>query len=100
VKWLAALVAAFLCACAPTPELCRDWGVDVQDDDIVTGKIVEYHLADFATVQARCQCPFEPHYGCAIPVQPGQWVIWAIDDTGVRAHQECHVLFEEKRHTE
>lgn len=67
----------------------------VEDSAKPTGEIVEYHLAEIETVSARCGFLTS---GCAIPVFPDQWVIWSIDDIGVRTHEECHAYYQSKQH--
>ena len=90
------LLILLLAGCSVTPEYCRSWGVDVHDDDTITGEIVEEHIAHWRTVQARCQGV--SIHGCAIPLGEHRWLIWRIDDTGVASHELCHAAYEEAGH--
>ena len=92
------LLATITILAAPSPELCRDFGVDVPDGSEATGRIVEYHIADQRTVNARCQRPFGSVRGCAIPVNEDEYVIYVIDSPVARLHEECHSLHQTKEH--
>ena len=94
------LLATLTILALPSPELCRDFGVYVPDGARASGEIVEYHISDVKTVSARCQSPWREQRGCAIPVGPGMWVIWAVDDSAVRLHETCHSLYQTAAHSE
>lgn len=99
--WVQILVGLPLligCSESLSPERCRYLGVNVQDDDTVTGLIIEENVSDQRTVQARCKSPFQYREGCAIPVGPNEYIVWRIDDPKVRDHEKCHALYEERRH--
>ena len=98
MRYILPLLTMLLTGCAASPEYCRSWGVDVQDGDTVTGEIVEEHIADWRTVQARCQGVSK--HGCTIPVGEGQYVIWRVDDTGASTHEWCHAAYEEPGHVD
>ena len=85
----------------PSPALCRSVGVAVSDEDAATGRIVEYHIADQRTVNARCQRPFGSTKGCAIPVFPGEYIVYTVGDTDSieSLHEVCHSVYEIGEHT-
>ena len=79
----------------PLPQRCDELGVAVGPDDQITGKIVAEHVADLDTVRARCQDTLtKEKFGCAIPVNEGEYVLWYVDDPNIRDHERCHGLYE------
>jgi len=87
---IAALVVVFLCACAPSPQQCRDIGVDVPDGAKPTGEIVEEHILAEDDVRELCA----GYRGCAIQVGIDKWVIISVDDLTLRQHEACHAYYQ------
>lgn len=96
MSFMSLLLTSILILTPPSPSLCRAVGVDVAAQAEVTGEIVEYNIAPPSKVRGRC---YGNDKGCAIPVMDNQWVIWTIDDTRVRTHEECHALYQVGKHT-
>jgi hypothetical protein len=90
------------CSSIPSPSDCRWSGVDVRDDDPITGKIVSEHYADAATVAAKCKgmngCARAPGFQNYVFITPkGEYEIW-YSDRSLRTHEWCHALYEEPKH--
>ena len=95
------LLAILLTGCSESmsPDHCKMLGVNVSDNDTITGRIIEENVInDVDTVRAKCMRPFSDIKGCAIPVYESEYVLWYIDDARIRDHERCHALYEEKRH--
>lgn len=89
------ILLAMLMLAPPSPKLCREFGVDVPDGAEVTGEIIRYEIVPPSEITGKCQ----GYRSCAIPVIDNLWEIYTIDDTGVRVHEECHALYQERNHT-
>lgn len=89
--WLLVLFSG----CTVTPEYCREWGVNVANDDIITGEVIEEHIYHWRKVKAKCK---GNKYGCILAVNEHQYIIIRIDDTGAAAHEWCHAVYEEFEH--
>ena len=90
------LLAMSLILVPPSPKTCRDYGVPVPDGTKVSGHIIEYNIAHSSKVARHC---WGNTKGCAVPIAENWWVIWTIDDTSVRTHEECHALYQIRNHT-
>ena len=87
----------------PLPERCQQVGVAVADNDTITGTILEDHKLrrdEMQRVKDMCRVPFreKDFFGCAIPVNEHEYIIWYLDYPEVRDEERCHALYEEKRH--
>ena len=101
MKKLLVLLLLVGCSESMSPDHCRIVGVDVDDNDTVTGRIIEENVTDQATVTKQCRRPFQrvPEGGCIVPIAPNEYIIWRIDDAKVRDHERCHALYEQRLHT-
>lgn len=104
MRRIAIFLALALVGCdysTPLPERCREAGVAVADNDVITGRIVERMPVDNVNeVKYQCRRPFSVlHYGCTIVLFPGEYRIVYLDKGfDARVHEECHALYEEGRH--
>lgn len=87
---------------APSPRECRDWGVQVDNGDTVTGRVAGITLGSIEEVSARCQSPFRPQRGRTLvwdQAEDGTWRYWIYYVGWVELkHEECHARYEEWRH--
>lgn len=93
------LILLTACSTDPTPAMCRDVGVAVPDGAEITGTIVEKNIGTLDEVSRMCRSPWHLNAGCALPVAPGRYVLWMVEDETVIRHEYCHALYEERRHT-
>jgi len=97
------LLVLFLCACAPSPETCRYMGVNVDNDDVVTGILNERHPGTQEDIRKACRVPFDPKkQGCTVVVgitedNRGIYDAWYTGENAL-LHEECHIYYEEWRH--
>jgi len=89
------LASAYLILAPPSPALCRDFGVDVPDGTPVTGEILEYHIVHPTEIRGKCA----GFASCAWPVMDNLYVIYVVDEAGLRVHEECHALYQVREHT-
>ena len=100
MRWLLPLLLLTGCGMdVPFPERCQRVGVAVADNDTITGTIITEHTGTVEKVSIECRSPFKPKYGCAIPINDGEYVLWYVDTPENRDHERCHALYEEPRHT-
>jgi hypothetical protein len=103
--WFGLVVLLTVTACKDdgtplTPFQCRVVGVAVEDEDTVTGTIVEeiFYQSDRES-RAACFKPFSTdNLGCVIALNKGEYrVVWSTH-RNVRLHEQCHAYYEEWKH--
>lgn len=99
MRWILPLLLLAGCSDVPLPERCQAVGVAVAYDDTVTGRIVDENTGTLGQVSIQCGSPFKDKYGCAIPINEHDYILWYVDEPEERDHERCHALYEEKNHT-
>lgn len=94
-----------------TPVECRAYGVDIADEQIITGTIVHSEFSWNHELYRECNPGNVAIAGCAKPVEgvtlgtsvwrspTHQYEIWYSDHKCVPEHEACHALYEEWNHT-
>lgn len=89
-----------------TPQECRSYGVNVQDDDQISGTIVHHEFGTLAKMERKC---LDGHshtiqiHGCAkaanvpmkiFPSITGEYEVYYSDALCISRHEACHALYE------
>ena len=87
-----------------TPSECREYGVNVADDDTITGTIIRSEFTTIGGVYRECG---RTGSGCAVPASGEK--IWPSPDHKYNIfyaerkcaphHEACHARYEEWNHT-
>lgn len=84
----------------PTTQECIWYGIDVNIDSPVTGKIVATTVVELG--KARLYCPpsiFGKVVGCTVEVRRHQYHIYYEDEAWIMFHEACHAYYEVGGHT-